>query len=728
MEKKHNLKTLTLGILIGLAFAGLIALFAFGVKSGGNSEEKGVNRVFFGNVEISDYIMVSHNPISSAAAEKELNRLLRIKTGQKLKSKIRGGDYPYTIRLIVDKSVSDTRTVVQDGWITLYGKDSKALVKCVDEFANLYMDFAFAGSDREHLLSDKDVYNAATVWDLDTAWIKEREPIICLWKTNVPRGQFYNTGANLKSEILTYSDDQLYEYVKLMKACGFTGIQVTEMCSAWAQYSGYEFVHDRLRFMADAAHSMGMKFTLWVWGAEFNGYGWEDDSVVYSDYSKYTYSFECPEAYATFNKYYDIYAELADCSDRVILHYDDPSNIHNSVEIATYAKLLRDKFRAINPDINFGVSDYTNKYDKRVMAEILGDDATIYSGAVTEQRSSWRAFREDVKAVGCNLGVWSWNLCEMEIDQLAEMNVNANLIRDVYLRTVADGDDVMVPSYWSEMDSYHMANIFSLYCAGHLLQNPAEDSDELLREVANALVGSEYGQDLYEILCVIQAARTGSSWEAFKWNFDEYILTSDEYPIEEILLKCETLCGRLDEMIAADIENPSLPLPISVSDELNIVRTHLEQIRRFAVFRKGLEELKEMSAKGKAEAELIKKIDEISTPVPNFDAVVGVWGQPESLAQLKLLQEFCDENNIDMPVNSLYMYYLKQYIYQEICVYQKNRNTINEYGLDSSLWQYVIGERMLSAVIDSLVEDGLLVKSDGQHVYPVNWQDYTFAY
>ncbi len=273
-----------------------------------------------------------------------------------------------------------------------------------------------------------------------------------------------------------------------------------------------------------------------------------------------------------------------------------------------------------------------------------------------------------------------------------------------------------------------MASSLSLYCAGHLLQNPAEDSDGLLREVANALVGSEYGQDLYEILCVIQAARTGSSWEAFKWNFDEYILTSDEYPTEEILLKCETLCGRLDEMIAADIDNPSLPLPISVSDELNIVRTHLEQIRRFAVFRKGLEELKEMSAKGKAEAELIKKIDEISTPVPNFDAVVGVWGQPESLAQLKLLQEFCDENNIDMPVNSLYMYYLKQYIYQEICVYQKNRNTINEYGLDSSLWQYVIGERMLSAVIDSLVEDGLLVKSDGQHVYPVNWQDYTFAY
>lgn len=727
MDKKNKL-SLLLGILIGLAFAGLIVLFSIAFTGKEKAGEKGSSVVYFGNVPLSEYIVVSHNIFSTVKAEKELNRLISIKTGSELKTKIRGGDYPYTIRLVIDKSYTENKITIWDGWITLYAASSEAMVKCVDEFANLYLDFSFAGESREHLLSDEDVYNAVSVWNLDGSWIEEREPIICLWKTNTPRGQFYNTGANLDSEILTYSDDQLYQYVKLMKACGFTGIQVTEMCSAWAQYSGYEFVHDRLRFMADSAHSMGMKFTLWVWGAEFNGYGWEDDTVVYYDYSNYKYSFECPEAYATFNKYYDIYAELADCSDRVIIHYDDPSNIHNSLEIATYAKLLRDKFRAINPDINFGVSDYTNKYDKAVLAEVLGMDATVYSGAVTTRESTWREFRTDVYNAGCNLGVWSWNLCEMEIDQLAEMNVNANLIRDVYLRTQLDGDDVMVPSYWSEMDSYHIANIFSLYCAGHLLQNPTESAENLLMEVANALVGEKYGQSLYEILCIIQDARTGETWENFRWNCDDYLLTSDKYPYEDILERCNKYSAKLEEMIAADIQETTLPLPVSVSDVLNIVRTHLEQIRLFAEFRVQYAELEAMYKSGASESRLLKKIEEISNPIPAFDAIVGVWGQPESLAQLNLLQSFCEQSGIEMPENSLYKYYLKQYIYQEICVSQKNASELYAYGIDSSLWNIVIGEKMLNSVIDDLVEDGLLIKSDDTHVYLINWQDYVFAY
>lgn len=131
----------------------------------------------------------------------------------------------------------------------------------------------------------------------------------------------------LNSEVLSFSDDQLYQYIKTMKYCGFTGIQVTDMCSAWAAYGGPEFVHERLRYMADVSHSLDMKFTLWVWAAEFTGYGWVDNMVSYYDKDLSEFAYENPQALATFDKYYSIYAELADCSDRVIAHFHDSGNL-----------------------------------------------------------------------------------------------------------------------------------------------------------------------------------------------------------------------------------------------------------------------------------------------------------------------------------------------------------------------------------------------------------------
>lgn len=727
MSKKQKLYSIIITIIAGMALAVLVVLFALSLKT-----EKYVNdnpsEVYFANTSISDYIIVSHKLFSTKEAIDELEDYIEGKTGSRIKKALRGKDYPYTIRLIVDKERTSNKIVISGGKIILYGTDSKDCIETVRAFSNMYLDWAFAGEERAHVISSDDVYNPADVLTVDAPWIEKREPIICLWKTNVPRGQFYNTGASLKSEILTYSDDQLYEYVKLMKACGFTGIQVTDMCSAWAQYSGYEFVHDRLRFMADAAHSLGMDFTLWVWGAEFDGYGWYDETVVYHDYANYKYSFESPEAYATFDKYYSIYAELADCSDRVIVHYDDPSNIHNSLEIATYAKLLKEKFRAINPYINFGVSDYTDKYDKSVLKEELGEDVTVYSGAVTKRNSTWATFRYEVKENGLDLGVWSWNLCENEIDQMAEMNVNSGLIQNVYIRTMVDGDDYMVPSYWSEMDSYHLVNLFSLYCAGQLLQNPGQDSDAILAHVAYAVAGTEYGEDLYQILTIIEDARTGDSWETFKWGNDEYLLTSDSYPAESILERCNTYCDKLDKMIAADIKTETLPLPVSVSELLSLIRPHLEQIRLFAQFRVELNELKSMQASGKDAGEIEEKLDSLAIPIPNYDVLVGVWGQPESLAQYALLREFCSETGYEFPKNSLYYYTLKQYIYQEICAYQKKENERLDYYSEGSLWRVVIGEEALDEILEELVCDGLLRKSHDGGVYLVNWEDYVFAY
>lgn len=562
----------------------------------------------------------------------------------------------------------------------------------------------------------------------ETPWMEEREPIICLWKTNVPRGQYFNTNANLNSEVLTYSDENLYNYVKMMKYCGFTGIQVTDMCSAWAQYGNYEFVHDRLRFMADAAHSLDMKFTLWVWGAEFTGYGWNDTSVEYHDYENYTYPYEDPKAVETFEKYYDIYAELADCSDRVIMHFDDPSNIHDTESVTFFAKMFRDKVRAINPKINFGVSDYTNKYDLEYIYNYLEGDVTFYSGAQTNVDYNTQGFRTQLAGKESGYGIWSWNLCENEIDQMAWMNVNPKLIKSVYQWT-REFDGIVKPTYWSEMDSYHVANLFSLYCAGHLLVNPELNPDDLLLQVSRDVVGDAYAKDLFEILDIIQDARCGESWETFKWGRSNWLPTSVDYPTEEILSRCADSLPILDEMIENAPLESKVPLPVSVKELLEMIRPHLKQIYEFAEFRHNLELLKADCSLGLSVENVEKKVNEIYKPIPNYDVLVGVWGQPEAIAQYTLLEQFCDEVGIEAPKDPIITYYRKQYIYEEMIAYQKESATVKEFNdRGGILWGPVIGDKAAKEIVDLLIEDGVVVRNANGGVSLADAEDYIYTY
>lgn len=573
-----------------------------------------------------------------------------------------------------------------------------------------------------------EAYNPKDTFSVENPWMEEREPIICLWKTNVPRGQYFNTNANLNSEILTYSDEDLLSYVKMMKYCGFTGIQVTDMCSAWAMYGNYEFVHQRLRFMADAAHSLGMKFTLWVWGAEFTGYGWTDTSVEYYDYGKYGYSYEDPYAVASFAKYYSIYSELADCSDRVIMHFDDPSNIHDVESIAFYAKMFREMVREINPDIDFGVSDYTNKYDLEYIYNHLEGDVTFYSGAQTNVDYSSDSFRKKLIGKEAGYGIWSWNLGENEIDQLAWMNVNAKLIKNVYLWS-QEFDPFLKPTYWSEMDSYHILNLFSLYAEGHLLQDPTLDPDALLMQVSKDLVGDAYAVEMFEILDIIQDARTGESWETFRWGRSDWLPLSENYPTEDILERSQVSIKILDEMIENVPTETVIPLPVTVKELLEMIRPHLKQINDFAVFRSELASLKEDYSNGLDKASLEERVKLISKPIPNYDVVVGVWGQPEALAQYTLLEEFCTEAGVEMPLNPLSVYYRKQYIYEEMIAYQKESDTVLCFNENGGLLQSIVfGDEASKQIVNMLEADGLVVRNEDGSVSLSDAEDYIYAY
>lgn len=682
--------------------------------------------IVVGQVSLGDYMIVSKGSLEAQATL--LQQYIYDISGELLELSNIEPEGKY-IELSVDNELKDINIEISDGYIFIQAPKKEYVTEAIYVFANSYLGYAFAGEDREWILQTADVIRIPTdIMTVEEEWMPEREPIICLWKTDDARGLFSDNNVSLKSDVLSYSDEQLYEYIKMMKQCGFTGIQVTDMCSAWAGYSGYEFVHQRLRFMADAAHSMNMKFTLWVWGAEFNGYGWVDDTVVYHNYNEYLYSRECPEALATFKKYYTIYAELADCSDRVIMHFNDPGNLHDSGDIGFYAQMFRTMCLEENPDIDFGINCYTQQIDLAAVKEFTGEGITVYSSAVHDETElqTRRDFRQYSRDLGFEVAIWSWNLCEMEIDQIAEMDVNAKLISQCYQYTRTN-DDMLKPTYWSEMDSYHMLNMFSLYVSGHLLQNPDLDPQMLLEECAERVVGEEYSKDLLEVLNIIQDARTGDSWGEFKYGYPEYIRTSDEYPAEEILERCNEAIPKLEEMIAASLERNSIPLAISTTDLLSLILPHLIQIRDFAQFRVDLASLEMQAASGVSAEELEVILKEIYTPINEYNVIIGAWGQPEANAQYVLISNFCLENNLEIPHDPVFDYYREQRIYGEMIAFQKK--TIGCYKAPKeTVFQggNAFGPEETARLVDLLIADGLVLEDEDGMVYLANWESYTY--
>lgn len=730
--KKNTLRI----IIIAIAAILLIGLIVFiksrlsrtaeDPKAGLIGDNQSYVEVFIGDTPISEYYIL--NKGAGTANAELLQGYIRKLTGHLLNisSQEQEGFKSIKLEIVKDTEAKFSDLTIDGGYITLRAKNSADMKKQVSFFANAYLGYAFAGSERERIL----VKNEETLYlpqsEIDTAgndWIENREPIICLWKTTSPRGCLYNSNTNLSSELMSYSDEDLYTYVKMMKRLGYNGIQVTDMCSAWAAYGSYEYVQGRLRFMADAAHSMGMKFTLWVWGAEFNGYGWNDKDVDYYDNWKYANASENPEALETFDRYYNIYAELADCSDRMIMHFDDPGNLINNEDIAYFSRMMRDKARAINPEIDFGISCYTKKQDPWSLDPLMEGDTTYYIGIRHTEEDEWVAFRAYFRDNAMDYGVWSWYLTEMEIDQLAEMNVNSRIIKKAYTLT-AEEDGYSKPTYWSEMDSYHVLNVFSHYCAAALLRDPSLDDQWLLREAGKSVVGDEYADRLYEVLTLIEDARSGNSWNEYKWGFDEYILTSANYPAEDINKRANDALKNLDEMISADIKGGTLPMPVSTTDLLKMIRSHVVQIEKFSKFRFDLSQL-ESKADGLSKDELQAAVEKIYTPVPELDVIVGLWGQTESRAQFELLSEFCKRNELEVPRDPAFTKLRKDRLFSEYEVFQKlsdepvYRSKDNGFQLGLAY-----GYEETEYLTGLLIDEGLLSETEDGKVYITDYKNY----
>ncbi len=686
------------------------------------------NGIFIGDKSISEYCISTYDP-SALKACKELQYYIQQTSNEMLKVSPVIAKDKSIIKLNVDKDLGKGYKQIDiiDGQVFITAGDPDTLLDNVYLFVDTYLGWMNAGTKEACISSVTSEINLPVNVAPYIPWIEEREAIVVLWNINNPRGVYLNEDTSVKNNVLYFSEEQLYEYVKMLKYCGFTGVQVTDMCSAWAGVDSYEVVHEKIRILADAAHSLDMKFTLWVWGAEFEGYSWTDDTVSF-DFDEYSYQHLNPEVIATCEKYYSIYAELADCCDRVIAHYYDPGNLMAAESVGYFAKMLKDKFHAVNPDIDFGVSCWVDAFDKNILVEYVGTDVTLYESGHHDNQSDYNSFRSLVSELGCRLGTWAWNTCEMEIDQMAQMNFNMDNIRAVY-HIARNYDGIMKPAYWSEMDSYHVLNVFSLYCAGQMLINPDIESELLYEQISVAAVGEEYAQDFAQILSIIQDARSGHDWSQYWWGDENYILKSEEYQAQNILDRCNQYIPVLQEMIDQGIESNTLPLPIALNDVLRLMMPHLHQIHDFAEFRIAFDTLQKDYEKGADQEKIQQRLKEISDPIKPYNSVIGVWGQIEAKAQFEMIQEFCNENGLEMPRNSVFDELRKKYIYSQFATFQK-ANQKQPYMNYSPYYQWgaAYGVEETERLVEEMVQDGLLIRNEDGGVYLADWENYIYHF
>lgn len=564
-------------------------------------------------------------------------------------------------------------------------------------------------------------------------WIAEREATVCTWKVDYNRGFISNMATSLLVDFISMSNRQLREYVGMMKACGFTGIQVTDMVSAWRASGSWEFVHDRYKLLADELHRQGMNFTVWCWAAEFSGHGWHDESVAYTSDDPEIPAYKDEKVLVSFNKYYDIYADLAPYADRVIAHFFDPGRLKDTESIIYFTGLLADKFRAKNPNIKIAIDtwgcppDYPSELVKAGMDDIMLMELPFLP---TWREEGKRArFREGVKSLGCGLGSWGWYTCEYEIDQMPLMCVNNRVLSDVYNRIKAEADSVMTPSYWSEMDSYHVLNFFSMYAAGHLLTDPNADPDALLAESAEAITGTAHPENTKKLLSaleLIRDARCGDRWESYWWTEKEYILVNGEYA--PILARADRIIADFETLLTEDEPTDGIPFPVKRNHLYRLILPHLYQIRQFAQFRVGLAELRALAESGVDPALLQEKVNALPFEIPEYNTVVGLWGQPEARVAYIMLCTFCKEYDLVAPDRSYMRFTFKRRLQDALCARQR--------GLSSPLrvtpkfyeGGKPYGIEYTASLMDELTREGVLEKGDDGLYQLTNWSDYRFDF
>jgi hypothetical protein len=295
-----------------------------------------------------------------------------------------------------------------------------------------------------------------------------------------------------------------------------------------------------------------------------------------------------------------------------------------------------------------------------------------------------------------------------------------------------EADSVTVPVYWSEMEATHIYNIFTMYAAAQLLINPDRDPDELLVEISGMVFGDEHKGQIFKVLSLIQDARSGDNWDTYMVGGERvdgnpnYILrTTNEAVVnwEKILpraIEAETI---LQNLRGADFK-PSIPLPRSPAVILEMILPNIMQIRQYAQFRVDLKTLNTMWQNKVSKEKLSACLNEIYSPIPDYDTWIGDFGQVEQRAQTLTLEDFCKKAGIKFPPTPSLDRENAHRILDRMIIRQKELKFQAVFSYET-YWYYNMTERECQNAVENLLRDGIIERLEGNTFALVNWKHYS---
>jgi len=313
---------------------------------------------------------------------------------------------------------------------------------------------------------------------------------------------------------------------------------------------------------------------------------------------------------------------------------------------------------------------------------------------------------------------------------MATMTVNNRVISHVFNETRKQADHVMVPSYWSELESYHLLNFFSMYAAGHLLTDPDANPDKLLRESAELMVGkgnSDNADKLMTVLEFIRDGRSGDTWESFWHAEGNFTLYCADY--SSVFARADEAVANMEYLIAQPEPENAMPFPITRKALYKLILPHVHQIRQFARFRVDYESLKAALASGADKETLQSMVDAMDFEIPEYNCITGLWGQNECRAAYNILNSFCKQNGLVSPArNGAMKMIYKRRIIDFLCVCQR--------GLDYPVWVnhmfyemgIPFGDEFGAELMRELIDDGVLITREDGLMALSNWSDYRFDF
>ncbi|HEY0667429.1 MAG TPA: hypothetical protein VGD22_04580 [Sphingobacteriaceae bacterium] len=560
----------------------------------------------------------------------------------------------------------------------------------------------------------------------ESPWIQKREWTLCGWAPELVRGVYKNVDADKRLNVWLYGDQQIANYVDMFDWFGFSGVQLMETASLYGVMGSREAVQDRLKKFALSAKDNGQDVSMWVWAAQFNNYGWFDKDVTYIPEKGKT-AFEDSKVRASFEKYYEGYAELAPYVDLLITHFYDPGQLKDRSDVFNYMRLLFGKFRAKNPKVKLGVDFWASDSDSAYMKQLIDNgftDALLMESSMPHLYPPGKreALHERARSHNLEMGVWGWHTAEIETDQNPNMHVNAKLLSNFYKQVKNGAHKIHPITYWSEMEAYHLNNIFTMYSAGQLLWNPERDPDQILREIAEGIYGPVNGPEVLKALHLIQDVRTGPSWDTYWiWLPTHRLGTADP---KEDLKRADAAIAAFETMKTDANYVPKIPLPFPPATFIELTLPHLRQIRHFADFRIKLAELEKKAQNGASKEELTSAIGKIWDPVRDYGNWVGTFGPLEARTQEKMLVDFSRKYGVEIKAPGWMRFRDANRLLQALQNRQRKFAEPVRFKPEISwgefLWTKEKGLDRFHILIDNEV-----VRKAGDNLYElVNWEEY----